>query len=302
MTNIIRDWNGFTIRQREDGYLSATDMCKACGKLFGHWNVLNSTKEYLKALQEEYYRDHDNTPLVESSSGNLGEKSGTWVHRHVALELARWLSPQFAIQCNKWVEELMLKGYVSIRDNNAYKIALDVEQAVKTISDIENSHPIVYKLAMDSLGIDMRQKLNIDPNINQFMLDSSLTANRLGLAFNKHLKAFQLLDDIKQSDIENLTQSAINAAAERRDYFSSLVDNLMGKCKEIMQNSNEIAEVNDKLKKINRRILNDQDKLQEKYDELYRQYQKLEQEYLKYTQKYNENNCYSSYKRLLSGE
>lgn len=29
---IIREWNGKVIRQREDGYLSATDMCQACGK------------------------------------------------------------------------------------------------------------------------------------------------------------------------------------------------------------------------------------------------------------------------------
>ncbi len=173
MINIIKDWNGFTIRQREDGYLSATDMCKACGKLFADWNKLDSTKEYLKALESRRYSDQNNGNsrneeyrYGNSSNGNLidiiqvgtPENQGTWVHRKVALRLAQWLSPEFAVQIDEWVEESMFNGYVFIRDNNAYKIALEVEQAVKTISDIENSHPIVYKLAMDSLGIDMGKK------------------------------------------------------------------------------------------------------------------------------------------------
>jgi hypothetical protein len=33
---------------------------------------------------------------------------GTWVHRHVALDLARWLSPQFAVQVNEWVRRMNL--------------------------------------------------------------------------------------------------------------------------------------------------------------------------------------------------
>jgi hypothetical protein len=110
--NIIREWKGKTVRQREDGYLSATDMCQVFGKKFSNWNRLDSTKEYLEALHSRNCSDVSSLGLVESNEGNLGEKSGTWVYRKVALRLAQWLSPDFAVQVDDWVEELLTKGYV----------------------------------------------------------------------------------------------------------------------------------------------------------------------------------------------
>jgi hypothetical protein len=59
-SSIIRSWNGRTIRQREDGYLSATDMCQACDKRWNNWHQLSSTKEYLEALQNKHYCDSSN--------------------------------------------------------------------------------------------------------------------------------------------------------------------------------------------------------------------------------------------------
>ena len=114
MSNLIlRDWNGKSIRHREDGFMSLTDMCQAGGKLFAHWHTLKSTQEYLEAISEKYYRDHDNTP-IETSAGNLGEKGGTWGDRRVALRLAQWISPHFALQVDEWVEELLTTGNVNI--------------------------------------------------------------------------------------------------------------------------------------------------------------------------------------------
>jgi hypothetical protein len=104
-SNIIRQWNGRTIRQREDGYLSATDMCQACGKLFGNWNRLDSTKKYLEALQLRHYGDSHNGNLIEIQQGGSPENQGTWVYRKVAIRLAQWLSPDFAVQVDDWIEE-----------------------------------------------------------------------------------------------------------------------------------------------------------------------------------------------------
>lgn len=110
---IIRDWNDKSIRQREDGFMSATDMCTAGGKLFGHWHTLKTTREYLDALEAKHYRDRDNGP-IEVNQGGIPENQGTWVDRRVALRLAQWISPEFALQVDEWVEELMTRGTVSI--------------------------------------------------------------------------------------------------------------------------------------------------------------------------------------------
>ncbi len=38
------------IARSSDGYINATQMCKAGGKLFGHYKENNQTKAYLQAL------------------------------------------------------------------------------------------------------------------------------------------------------------------------------------------------------------------------------------------------------------
>ena len=115
MTNlIVREFNGKKIRHREDGFMSLTDMCQAQGKRLNDWYRLDSTKEYLKVLTEKYYADSRISP-IEVSVGNRGEIGGTWGDRHVAIRLAQWLSPEFALQVDEWILELLNKGSVSIK-------------------------------------------------------------------------------------------------------------------------------------------------------------------------------------------
>lgn len=112
--SIIRSWNGKTIRQREDGYLSLTDMAQACSKRVFNWERLDSTKEYLEALSLRHYSDLSNGNLIEIIQGGTPKNQGTWGYRKVALRFAQWLSPDFAIQVDEWVEELLLTGKVTL--------------------------------------------------------------------------------------------------------------------------------------------------------------------------------------------
>lgn len=112
---ILRDWNGKKIRHREDGFMSLTDMCQACGKLYSDFRRLKSTQEYLEVLTAKHYGDSHSGP-IESNIGGSPEKTGTWGDRRVALRLAQWLSPQFALQVDEWIEELLTTGNVNIGD------------------------------------------------------------------------------------------------------------------------------------------------------------------------------------------
>ena len=49
---------------------------------------------------------HTSADLVTVIKGGNGEQ-GTWMHEDVALEFARWLSPKFAIWCNRRIKELL---------------------------------------------------------------------------------------------------------------------------------------------------------------------------------------------------
>lgn len=84
--------------------VNATQMAKPFGKLVGGWLRLESTKEFLNALSADM-RIHTSA-LIQTVKGGNGEQ-GTWMHEDVALEFARWLSPKFAIWCNRRIKELL---------------------------------------------------------------------------------------------------------------------------------------------------------------------------------------------------
>ena len=90
--------------------INATQMCKAAGKLFGHYKSLDSTQTYLQALESNI-----GIPILELITVDVGgNHSGTFVHRLVAVHLAQWLSPSFAVQVSLWVNEIMITGKVEI--------------------------------------------------------------------------------------------------------------------------------------------------------------------------------------------
>jgi hypothetical protein len=104
---ILRNANGIEIRQRADNYFDATAMCRAYGKAFADYNRLKETGEFLKALSVDMGIPISN--LIVTIIGRPATSQGTWVHERVAIDLARWLSPQFAVIVNGWVHD-MLQG------------------------------------------------------------------------------------------------------------------------------------------------------------------------------------------------
>jgi hypothetical protein len=102
-TTTIKMFNNVNIRQRaEDGYLSATDMCKVFGKLWKDYYANKSSKAYIEAVSSR--RGIPLPQLVEVNNGNIGgTHPGTWVHPRIAVHLAQWLSPIFADEVSDWV-------------------------------------------------------------------------------------------------------------------------------------------------------------------------------------------------------
>ncbi len=97
--------NSVIDQRADDGYINATAMCKAAGKLFGHYNETVSTKAFLAELSSDI--GITISELVQVIKGGDPHLQGTWVHPQVAINLAQWLSPKFAVQVSKWVYEWM---------------------------------------------------------------------------------------------------------------------------------------------------------------------------------------------------
>lgn len=103
-------YNGsdITFNSGQSVMVNATQMAKPFGKRPAKWLELPSTKEFLAKLSE--VRKSDIT-FVHTAKGNSQQfAQGTWMHEDVALEFARWLSPEFAIWCNDRIKELLRHG------------------------------------------------------------------------------------------------------------------------------------------------------------------------------------------------
>ena len=116
--------NGYIIESREeDGYINITNLCKAGGKEFKHWNSLDKTKAFLKALSAAV--GIPTAVLIHlgtgSKFGTTEETTGTWVHPQVAINIAQWISPQFDVKVSAWVLEVMMTGKVDITNTKSYR-------------------------------------------------------------------------------------------------------------------------------------------------------------------------------------
>ena len=162
MTNIIKNWNGKTIRIRKDRYVSLTDMAQACGKLYGHWGRLESTKSYLETLSSVIQIRI--TELVQVIQGGSPENQGTWGHPKVAIRFAQWCSNEFAIQVDTWVDELLTTGIVKIAPSN-------IEQQKNPLTEID----VIIKITTSILL----------PNVHQILV-SGVVANNIGKSFPEY--------------------------------------------------------------------------------------------------------------------
>jgi hypothetical protein len=101
---VVRTWNDAPICRRDsDGYASATAMCQANGKLYSDYQRLERTTSYLAALGDSLGVPADQLVLTTTSGPN--HLRGTWVHPRLAVDLARWLSPEFAVWMDGWFLE-----------------------------------------------------------------------------------------------------------------------------------------------------------------------------------------------------
>lgn len=99
----VRVWNGTHISRREDGFVNATAMCKANGKRLHHYLANERTDDYIAALAAD--AGIPATGIVSVRRGGSPDRQGTWVHPRLAVDLARWISPQFAVWMDGWFLE-----------------------------------------------------------------------------------------------------------------------------------------------------------------------------------------------------
>jgi KilA-N domain len=136
MDLITRNVNGITVGQKaKDGFINATAMASANGKILKHWFENATTLELFSALSDDLgINSNSGIPLIQSQQGFSVTKyaktfpslitmkrgspengGGTWIHPDLAIQLAQWCSPRFALQVSRWIQEWMLAKQNPIR-------------------------------------------------------------------------------------------------------------------------------------------------------------------------------------------
>lgn len=93
--------NNFVCQRKDNGYINATALCKACDRRIFDYLRLDTTKAFIDTLSSSTGIPANEIVTTQISVRN--ELRGTWVHPYVAINLAQWASPKFAVAVSKWV-------------------------------------------------------------------------------------------------------------------------------------------------------------------------------------------------------
>lgn len=146
MENQVFVYNGnpITFQIGNTTMVNATQMAKPFNKVTKDWLRTKSSQEFISSLST--VRQISLTELVVVNQGNFSSTlQGTWMHEDVAIEFARWLSPQFAIWCNDRIKELMKYG-ITATPQTIDNILADPGNAIKILQALQEERKRVRKL------------------------------------------------------------------------------------------------------------------------------------------------------------
>jgi hypothetical protein len=117
-----------------DGYVNATQLCRAGGKRFKCWFENMRTKEFM----EEFAVSGRILPDTLIKYEDFGPSNrATWVHPRVAINIAQWISPKFDVKVSAWVHELLVCGNVNY-GNERSDITIMRDQLQQLEASIKN--------------------------------------------------------------------------------------------------------------------------------------------------------------------
>ena len=122
--------------------VNATQMARPFGKNPKDFTKTLYAREFMQVLSDR--RNVLTADLLIVKKGGQPNEQGTWMHEDLALEFARWLSPDFAIWCNDQIKE-MLKSKLAL-SNAQIKQKFITGEIKLTLPEIKGIKGARYKL------------------------------------------------------------------------------------------------------------------------------------------------------------
>lgn len=135
--------------------INATEMAKAYGKYPKDFLILDSTKSFINECLKK-----ENSPFIlvekEEDLVTSRQKSGTWMHRVLALKFAAWLNPRFELWVYSTIEKLLFGKHVE--REKSFERTLKLQKEMNTIRD---------KTPEERTGADFNRYLDIEREMNR---------------------------------------------------------------------------------------------------------------------------------------
>lgn len=188
--------NPITFESGNGLMVNATQMAKRFGKEPKHWLLNQATRDFIAELSE--VRNLTSADLVQIKRG--GNKQGTWFHKDVAMEFARWLNPKFAIWCNDRIEELLTTGKTELQNEQLYTLSKallfakeQIETKDKQIAEQANTIALKTQVYEEQQCVIRTQAQEID------------TKNE---ALNRQVAVIEIKDETISRQVEELGKQA----------------------------------------------------------------------------------------------
>ncbi len=135
--------------------VNATEMAKAFGANVGHFLANDGTKKFISACLNNRNSDYLNI-VKEEDLIIARQKSGTWMHRVLALKFAAWLSPDFEVWVYSTIEKLLFGKHVEREKSFGRTLLLQ-----KELNAIRDKNP------EERTGEDFNRYLEIERQMNR---------------------------------------------------------------------------------------------------------------------------------------
>jgi hypothetical protein len=116
------------------GYVNATQMCVANNKRIDNWIQNNKTTLLLQAFESD--TSNSRYPVLIPIKGGDSDTQGTWISYDLAILLAQWLSPEFAVWSAKTLR-LVIEGdfkALTVEAEEAQKKLVEIWERLRKVS------------------------------------------------------------------------------------------------------------------------------------------------------------------------
>ncbi len=133
--------------RKNDSYVNATKLCKDGGKEWKAYRQNANSQAFIAELEGSVRKlTH---PLIDQILNGPNQSRGTFVHPHIAINLAQWISPKFAVAVSELVTRYS-KGDITTEESRHFAQTLASSSTPVTTEGTEDTTSAIHESTINT--------------------------------------------------------------------------------------------------------------------------------------------------------